>query len=282
MSVSFLTENRTMQTIRARVAFHSRQHGFDKRMQQLLGSESAFSINDISELYAFWGDPLSHADEQFLRSALAEANAAEGPILLSGASLLTLILGALCDKAQEGSASNGKQVWCLESDRHWANLIRSWLTEYRVSGAHVIQSQSKLFEHFVWYSVDTGRLAKSYRLVICDGAGATPKGVVGCVERLSERFDSRFTLLARNVKDANVLRRLNGWAKENDAKFALIDKQEGFIKLSRNAQSSVAEQHLPGVREINAPSGKAKAAAAGKKRPAATRTAAQQAAKASN
>ena len=282
MSVSFLTENRTMQTIRARVAFHSRQHGFDKRMQQLLGSESAFSINDISELYAFWGDPLSNADEQFLRSALAEANAAEGPILLSGASLLTLILGALCDKAQEGSASNGKQVWCLESDRHWANLIRSWLTEYRVSGAHVIQSQSKLYEHFAWYSVDTGRLAKSYRLVICDGAGATPKGVVGCVERLSERFDSRFTLLARNVKDASVLRRLNGWAKENDAKFALIDKQEGFIKLSRNAQSSVAEQHLPGVREISAPPGKAKAAAAGKKRPAATRTAAKPVAKASN
>jgi hypothetical protein len=285
MSVSFLTENRAMQTIRARVAFHSRQHGFDKRMQQLLGSESAFGISEISELYAFWGDPLSHADEQFLRSALAEANAAEGPILLSGASLLTLILGALCDRTQEGAAGGrGKQVWCLESDRHWANLIRSWLTEYRVSGAHVIQSQSKLFANFVWYSVDTARLAKSYRLVICDGAGATPKGVVGCVERLSERFDSRFTLLARNVKDASVLRRLNGWAKDNDAKFALIDKQEGFIKLSRNALSSVAEEHLPGVRELSAPPGKAKAAAAaiGKKRPAATQTAAKPAAKASN
>jgi len=255
MSVSFLSENSTMQTIRARVAFHSRQHGFDKRMQQIISSEGSFGTSEISELYAFWGDPLSAADEQFLRSTLAEAAAAEGPILLAGASLLTLILGALCDKAPV----KGKQVWCLENDRHWANLIRSWLTEYRVNGAHVIQSPPKLFDNFVWYGVDTGRLAKTYRLVICDGARSTPKGVVGCIERLGDRFDTRFTLLARNVKDASVLRELNAWAKENKAKFALIDKQEGFIKLSRNAVSSVAEQNIPGVKEISTPPSKAPA-----------------------
>lgn len=257
MSVSFLSENRTMQTIRARVAFHSRQHGFDKRMQQVISSEAAFGTSEISELYAFWGDPLSAADEQFLRSALAEANAAEGPILLAGASLLTLVLGALCDK----TPIQGKQVWCLENDRHWANLIRSWLTEYRVSGAHVIQSQPKLFDDFVWYAVDTGRLAKTYRLIICDGARSTPKGVVGCVQRLGERFDSRFTLLAKNVKEASVLRELNTWAKSHDAKFALIDKQEGFIKISRNAVPSVQDQNLPGVKEISTPPGRSRSGA---------------------
>jgi hypothetical protein len=249
MSVSFLTENRTMQTIRARVAFHSRQHGFDKRMQQVISTEATFGTTEISELYALWGDPLTAADEQFLRSALAEANAAEGPILLAGASLLTLVLGALCDR----TPIQGKQVWCLENDRHWANLIRSWLTEYRVNGAHVIQSKPKLFDDFVWYAVDTGRLAKTYRLIICDGARSTPKGVVGCVQRLGDRFDSRFTLLARNVKDASVLRELNAWAKTHKAKFALIDKQEGFIKISRNAESSVADSNLPGVKEISTP-----------------------------
>ena len=258
MSVSFLTENKTMQTIRARVAFHSRQHGFDKRMQQVVSSEAAFGTSEISELYAFWGDPLSAADEQFLRSTLAEANAAEGPILLAGASLLTLILGALCDK----TPIQGKQVWCLENDRHWANLIRSWLTEYRVNGAHVIQSQPKLFDDFVWYAVDTGRLAKTYRLIICDGARSTPKGVIGCVQRLGDRFDSRFTLLAKNVKDASVLRELNAWAKAHNAKFALIDKQEGFIKISRNAVSSVQDQDLPGVKEISTPARRSKPGAA--------------------
>ena len=238
-----------MQTIRARVAFHSRQHAFDKRMQQITGSEAPVTTEQLSELYAFWGDPISAADEQFLRSCLAEANLAEGPIMLAGASLMTLILGALCDKAP----IKGKQVWCLESDRHWANLIRSWLTEYRVNGAHVIQSQPKLFDDYVWYAVDTGRLAKTYRLIICDGARSTPKGVIGAVRRLGERLDSRFTLLARNVRDTAVLRELNGWAKENKATLALIDKQEGFIKLTRNVSQSVGDKPLPSVRETTAP-----------------------------
>jgi hypothetical protein len=239
-----------MQTIRARVAFHSRQHAFDKRMQQIASAEGPVSTEQLSELYAFWGDPISAIDEQFLRSCLAEANAAEGPILLAGASLLTLVLGAVCDKAP----IKGKQVWCLESDRHWANLIRSWLTEYRVNGAHVIQSQAKLHDDFVWYAVDTGRLAKTYRLIICDGSRATPKGVVGALRRLGDRFDSRFTLLARNVKDNTLLRELNAWAKANRATFALIDKHEGFIKLSRNAEKAVLDDDLagPGVREIGA------------------------------
>jgi hypothetical protein len=258
MSVSFLSENRAMQTIRARVAFHSRQHAFDKRMQQITGSEAPVKMEQLSELYAFWGDPINAVDEQFLRSCVAEVNAAEGPILLAGASLLTLVLGALCDKAP----IKGKQVWCLESDRHWANLIRSWLTEYRVNGAHVIQSQPKLFDDYVWYSVDTGRLAKTYRLLICDGARSTPKGVVGAVRRLGGRLDSRFTLLARNVKDTTVLRELNGWAKENGATLALIDKQAGFIKLTRNAAQTISDEPLPSAGETTAPATRQAAPAA--------------------
>ncbi len=229
MSVSFLAENRTMQTIRARVAFHSRQHGFDKCMQQILDPETQITGTQVAELHAYWGDPLSAADEQFLRSCLAEASSASGDILMAGANLVTLILGGLCAKTSSAS----RQVWCLEHDRHWANVIRSWLTEYRISTAHVIQSPARLYDNYVWYALDTGRLAKSYQLVICDGTRSTPKGVIGAVERVAPRLDDRFTILARNVKEAPVLRDLNAWAKSKNAKFALIDKQEGFIKLSR-------------------------------------------------
>jgi hypothetical protein len=218
-----------MQTIRARVAFHSRQHGFDKRMQQILTPDQPISGTQLAELYAFWGDPLSARDEQFLRSCLAEASAARGPILLAGANLLTLVLGALCTKDPQP----GRQVWCLESDRQWANVIRSWLTEYRISGAHVIQSPARLFDDYVWYSVDTKRLAKGYQLLICDGARSTPRGALGAISRIDDRLEDRFTLLARNVKEHAVMHRLNDWARANDAKFALIDKQEGFLKVSR-------------------------------------------------
>lgn len=243
MSVSFLAENRTMQTIRARVAFHSRQHGFDKCMQQILDPDQQITGTHVAELHAYWGDPLSAADEQFLRSCLAEAASAGGSILLAGANLLTLILGGLCAKA----SSAASQVWCLEHDRHWANLIRSWLTEYRISTAHVIQSPARLYDDYVWYAVDTGRLAKSYQLVICDGTRATPKGVIGAVERLAPRLDERFTILARNVKETPVLKELSDWAKGQNAKFALIDKQEGFIKLSRQPVMTSTQELKPAV-----------------------------------
>ena len=241
MAVSFLSENRTMQTIRARVAFHSRQHGFDKCMQQMLDPEQNITPSLVADLHAYWGDPLTPADEQFLRSCLAESSAASGPILLAGAGLMTLVLGAAC--ARVGKPSS--QLWCLENDRHWANLIRSWLTEYRISTAHVIHSPAKLFRDHVWYSVDTGRLARSYGLLICDGARSTPRGVVGTLKRLGNRLDPGFTVLARNVKEGAVLRMLNTWAGSNDAKFALIDKQEGFIKLTRQAAAPVvaSSQH---------------------------------------
>ncbi|MGD8416197.1 MAG: hypothetical protein PVH91_03995 [Pseudomonadales bacterium] len=225
-----------MQTIRARVAFHSRQHGFDKCMQQILDPVQPITGTQVAELHAYWGDPLSAADEQFLRSCLAEAGAAGGPILLSGANLLTLILGALCAKEH----TTASQVWCLESDRHWANVIRSWLTEYRIGTAHVIQSQARLYGDYVWYAVDTGRLAPAYQLVICDGARATAKGVIGAISRVTSRLDERFTILARNVRETSVLRELSDWARTREAKFALIDKQEGFIKISR--QPAVVEE----------------------------------------
>ncbi|MEM8767423.1 MAG: hypothetical protein AAGE43_08275 [Pseudomonadota bacterium] len=235
MSVSFLAENKAMQTIRARVAFHSRQHGFDKRMLDLTSPGSSITPTLLAELYAYWGDPLSPANEQFLRSCVAEVTKAEGPVLLSGASLMTLILGAICTQNPEKS----KQLWCLENEPHWANLMRSWLTEYRVSGAHVIQSPARLYGDHVWYSVATDRLPKSFPLVICEGNGATPRGVVGIVERLSERLHPAFTILARNVKEASVLKRLKLWASEHEAKIALIDKQAGFVKLTRQINGSV-------------------------------------------
>jgi len=231
MSVSFLAENKIMQSIRARLAFYGRQHGIDKCLQVLLHPDKTLSGSQLAELYALWGDPLTPSDEQFLRSCLAEAGTATGPIMLCGANLLTLILGAICTKDEEKS----KQVWCLESDRHWASLIRSWLTEYGISAAHIIQSQARMFDDYVWYAVDTGRLAGSYQLLICNGDRSTPKGVVGVINRMQGRLDDQFTILARNVREPAVLRTLNAWAKSQDAKFALIDKQEGFVKLTRQA-----------------------------------------------
>ena len=250
MPAGFLTENKTMQIIRSRVAFHSRQHEFDKCMQQIVASPEPLPGSLIAELYASWGDPLSSSDESFMRSCVSELNSATGPVLLCGASLLTLILGALCDAADE----KAKQIWCLEQDSHWANLIRSWITEYRIGAAHVIQSRAKFFDDTIWYSVDTGRLAKSYQLIVCDGARATPKGILGTLARMEGRLDDRFTVLARNVKETTDLQALNQWAKSRDAKFALIDRQQGFVKLTRQLAAPAAQPDTaPSSTSVNQP-----------------------------
>jgi hypothetical protein len=223
------------------VAFHTRQHGFDRAAQQLVGGNNIAATERLAaQLFAHWGDPLQQADERFLRSLLAEVRAAEGAILQCGSSLTTLILGSICDHDERPK----KQLWCLEADRHWANMMRSWLTEYRVNSAHVIHSSAKLFKNYVWYSLDPGRLAPEYHLVICDGNRASVTGAVATVHRIADRLAPRFVVLIRNVGSAADMKELAAWAKARDANCVLVDKTEGFVKIaSRNAAPPLPESH---------------------------------------
>ncbi|MCB1685245.1 MAG: hypothetical protein KDI31_12190, partial [Pseudomonadales bacterium] len=230
MPVGYLKNSRIMQTIRSRVAFHIRQHGFDHCMQRIVdGQERPIPGSLIAEAFAQWGDPLSASDEGYLRSCLAEVSATSGAILQCGAGLSTLVLGAIC----HGSNTKGHQLWCLEHDRHWASTIRSWLTEYRVANTHVIHSRAQMFEGYTWYSVDTARLAKTYSLVLCEGVRASPRGAFGALRRLEGHLASSFVMLARDAGQAADLKLLKSWADANEAKFVLVDRQEGFVKISR-------------------------------------------------
>ena len=171
---------------------------------------------------------------------MAEARAAEGAILQCGSSLTTLLLGAVCDQAEQSK----KQLWCLESDPHWANMTRSWLTEYQIRRAHVIQSQPRLFKNHVWYSLDPSRLAKRYHLVLCDGGRASVKGAIGTISRIRDRLAPRFVILVRNVTSADELRELTRWAAGRDAACVLVDKAEGFVKIaSREQRPPLPETH---------------------------------------
>jgi hypothetical protein len=232
-----LGDNGAMQTIRSRVAFHTRQHGFDRAAKQLVaGAGPAVTDRLVADLYAAWGDPLSQADERFLRSCLSEAGRAERAILQCGTNLATLLLGAVCDQAN----AHGKQLWCLEDNRHWAGVMRSWLTEYRIRKAHIIHTQARLFEDFVWYALDPKRLADRYSLIICDGAKARPTGVIGTLKRLEGHFDERFVVLVRNLNGASELRALAAWAKRRRASCVLVDKAQGFVKIASAAEQEEA------------------------------------------
>ncbi|MEQ8860300.1 MAG: hypothetical protein RIC56_16805 [Pseudomonadales bacterium] len=217
-----------LRALRFQAALFDRFRGFDRSLRRLAASpEAALSIDAAIELYAHWGDPLSQSDESYLRSCLAEATRTRGAIVQCGASLLTLILGRICSTVQPGA----RQLWCLEDDPHWANVVRSWLTQYRIGAAHVITSRAHLFDGFVWYAVDPERLAQGIRLVFCEGGRATPGGVIGTLSRLKSRLAADATILARKVTRDGDLKALDAWAQAHGAACVVVDRKEGFVKL---------------------------------------------------
>lgn len=226
-----------VQALKSQAAVFERYRGFDRCMRRLhLSADQPVPSALLAELYAYWGDPLTQGAETYLRSCLAEAARAQGPILQCGASLLTVVLGRLCTQGDE----KPRQLWCLEHDDHWSNVVRSWLTQYRVSAAHIIVSQPRLFNQYVWYAVDPGRLAKDISLVLCEGARATPRGVIGTLQRVGGRLAPAFCVLARGVNRAEELRHLALWAKTHDAACVVVDRQAGFVKISRRPGDTAA------------------------------------------
>lgn len=223
---------RTYQRLRAlreQAAVFERYRGFDRCMRRLAASDPEnVPLGLVAELYAHWGDPLSQSGENYLRSCLTHTVRAQGPVLQCGASLLTLVLGRVCDMTPNAR----KTLWCLEQDVHWANTVRSWLTQYRIASAQVVVSRPHLFDGFVWYAADVGRLPDGVALLLCQGARATASGVLGALARLENRLADDCTVLARGVTRADDLKRLNQWAQANGAACVVVDRQEGFVKLS--------------------------------------------------
>lgn len=253
-----------MAAIKARADVYSRHYAIDRCLRRCLRAISGES-NDpvpkdlVSEIYAHWGDPLTQSGENYLRSCFAEARKTEGHILQCGTSLLTLLLGALC----AASESKAKQLWCLEHDAHWANLMRSWITQYEVNASHVISARAELFGPYVWYAIDPARLADRFSLVLCDGANATPQGVLGTLDKLADRLALDAVILVRKVGKAADLKALAQWAETNNAACAVVDKREGFIKIScrgsrptlasASASASARASTAPKLATIKAP-----------------------------
>jgi hypothetical protein len=219
-----------LRALRAQAAVFERCRGMDRCLRKLdFPPGEPVPMGTVAELYAHWGDPLPQAAEAFLRSALAEAARAEGPIVQCGAGLATLVLGRLCHAAGQ----QARQLWCLDHDPHWSNVVRSWLTQYQIRSTHVITSRARLFDGYVWYGVEPARLAANISLVLCEGARAAPTGALGTLARLGDRLAPRFTLLTRGLTSSSDLKQLDTWARTNDATCVVIDRQEGFVKIAR-------------------------------------------------
>lgn len=182
------------------------------------------------DLYALWGDPLDLARESYLRSAIKELSETDGHVLISSASLMTVIMGALSD------GKEGRTIWCLEQNPHWTNVIRSWLTEYAIKKTYVISAPSVVKGGMVRYRVGTSHLPKNLGLILCDGTGASPGSALATLLSIGPHLSERFTILARGIRvdeDGPLLKR---WASKNNSTFVVVNGRDGFIKIARRTE----------------------------------------------
>lgn len=224
--------------MRTRMEASKRRNALHKKVVSLIGKQSDPRAAQLAvDLYELWGDPLDQARESYVRSCLKEFESAEGHVLVSSASLMTLILGAV------SANDRGRNVWCLEQDPHWTNVIRSWLAQYAIKGTYVISAPPTVRGGMVRYRVDTKHLPKNIGLILCDGSSATPGSALSTLLSIGPHLAPEFTVFARKIRvdeDGPLLKR---WAMKNDATFVVVNNRDGFVKISRR---DGAKQHSGG------------------------------------
>ncbi|MBD3649589.1 MAG: hypothetical protein HUJ31_19525 [Pseudomonadales bacterium] len=214
--------------LRARFSAQRQQAALHKCFLQLMaaGPDNPRTPGIALKLYELWGDPLDQARESYLRSCLKEFDESEGHVLVSSASLLGLILGAL------SNGDKDRTVWCLEEDPHWTHVLRSWLKRYGIKGTHVISAPVTVKAGTVRYRIHPRHLPRNIGLVLCDAPSASPGSALSMLLSVSGNFASDFTLLARKIRagDGSLMKR---WTMKHDATFVMVNKRDGFIKISR-------------------------------------------------
>lgn len=185
------------------------------------------------DLYELWGDPLEPARESYVRSCLAEFSSTEGPVLLSSASLMTLVLGAM------GNGDKQRTIWCLEQNTHWINMLRTWIKRYGIRGAHIISAQPTVKGGMVRYRIDSKHLPRNISLVMCDSPGPSAGAPLSTLVTVGQNLAPEFTVLSRKLRsdDGPLIKR---WASKHDATFILLNKRDGFAKISRRENQTAA------------------------------------------
>lgn len=194
------------------------------------------STNDLEhntelaiDLYRHWGDTLDSTRESFVRSCLKEFDGKEGNILLSSASLMTLILGALSEGYKD------RRVWCLEHDAHWTNTIRSWLARCSIKGTYIIRAPIAVIGGMVRYQILTRHLPRNITMMICERTGAAPGSTLSTLVTVGPHLADDFTIFARRVDISAEAPLIKRWASKHNANFVVVDAREGFVRVSRRA-----------------------------------------------
>jgi hypothetical protein len=85
-----------------------------------------------------------------------------GPFLECGAGVSTVILGVLAERT-------GKDVWSLEQDEEWFDLVRKELRDLGLRRVNLIYAPLEVRDGAAWYAFDDQSFPRSFTTVFCDG-----------------------------------------------------------------------------------------------------------------
>ncbi|MEQ9451259.1 MAG: hypothetical protein RJQ07_06710 [Pseudomonadales bacterium] len=227
-NVNLMAKFDGLKTLGDRKAALMRSHQLDRIMRRLPDSEGQVERDLIADLYAHWGDPLSRADESYLRSCLAHIKVSKSHILQCGVGLSTMVMAV---SNMRGAGDN--HLWSLTDDPHWANVMRSWLTQYHIRNTHIVVCSPRIFDGYVWYNVDTRQLPKGITLALPSGGSASVGGAVGLIARMGDELSDNCVVLARDLKKEADRQQVADWAKCQRLNCVVVDKSSGFIKVTK-------------------------------------------------
>ena len=237
-------EGGAIHRFRQRSAGFRRNAALDKRLNQLVSNGMDSKVNHrAAEVYELWGDPLDQMGESYLRSCLVEYRDSTGAVLVSGAGLMSLVIGAV----NEGS--DGREVFCFESNSHWLRTIETWRHQYELTNTILFTGESVNGKQGSKYRIDGDQLPQEFGLILCEGGAGSMSNPVATLKLFRLHLAASFTLIARGVnvdREGPVLMR---WASEHGASFVVINKKEGFVKICRNA---VKNRQPPGAVKFEA------------------------------
>jgi hypothetical protein len=200
-----------------------------RRSVETLRKSDLPDLNLLKRMRRAWGNEGFSADVTYLRELAKRVVTCRGPILECGTGLTTIIAGILADKRK-------LQVWCLEQESAWAEVIERTLAKHRIRNVHVMYAPLKICGDYVWYDIETLELPKDFELVLCDGPAVFERGSVidsrwryGLLPTLKNRSITVHNILLDDVDDAHAEKVLALWESEFHTSQRVVHSADGDL-----------------------------------------------------
>lgn len=204
-----------------------------RRAVETVRRSDAPAVGLLKRMRRAWGNEGFSADVFYLHELAKRVGACRGPILECGTGLTTIVAGILADK-------RNLQVWCLEQEKVWAEVIEQALVKYKIWNVHIVHAPLRLYGKpgdFVWYDIETLELPKNFELVLCDGPAVFEEQNLavhcrwryGLLPVLRNHSITVHDILLDDVDDPRAEQVLALWKKEFHTSQRVIHSAEGDL-----------------------------------------------------